>query len=186
MTQPDASPTSRVTTWLIDPKHTFVEFAATHMMVATVKGRFSGVSGTIRADESDIARSTVEVAIDAASLDTHEGRRDRHLRSSDFLDVERYPEIVFTSTSVQLLDPGHLRVAGDLTIRGTTRSVVLDTRLNGKERSPDGYRVASFSAEAEINRQDFGLVWNQTLESGGVLVGDRIRLHLEVQTIEQE
>src|SRR4051794_36230887 len=121
MTQPADSPGSRLSTWLIDPKHTFVEFTATHMMVATVRGRFSGVSGTIRADESDPSRSSVEVSIDAASLETHEARRDRHLRSSDFLDVERYPEILFASTRVERIEPEHLRVNGELTIRGATR-----------------------------------------------------------------
>jgi len=151
-----------------------------------VKGRFSGVSGTIRADEADLARSTVEVEIDAASLETSEGRRDAHLRSADFLDVERYPVIRFISTSVEPAEADRLRVHGNLTVRGTTREVILDTRNNGQGRTPEGLVVASFSAETRIDRRDFGCIWNQLLETGGLLVGDIVAIHLEVQAIRQD
>src|SRR5579859_2725325 len=132
------------TVWLIDPKHTRVEFATTYLMMTTVKGHFTGVSGTLRLDEADPARSSVVVEIDAASLDTGEPRRDTHLRSADFLDVERYPVLTFTSTRVEPVGNDRFRVEGDLTIRGITRAAVLDTRLKGRGRTPDGMDVAAF------------------------------------------
>jgi polyisoprenoid-binding protein YceI len=176
----------RRTVWQIDPKHTLVEFAVSYLAFTTVKGSFDGVSGTIRADDPDPARSSVDVEIDAASLATREGRRDSHLRSSDFLDVERYPTITFTSTRAEILGPNRWRVHGDLTIRGTTRPVVLETELKGRGRNPEGLEVVGLAARTEINRRDFGLVWNQALETGGVLVGDTVTIQLEVQAIRQE
>jgi polyisoprenoid-binding protein YceI len=176
----------RRTVWQIDPKHTLVEFAVSYLAFTTVKGSFDGVSGTIRADDQDPARSSVDVEIDAASLDTREGRRDTHLRSSDFLDVERYPTITFTSTRVEVLAPNRWRVQGDLTIRGTTRPVILETELKGRGRNPEGLEVVGLAAHTEINRRDFGLTWNQALEAGGVLVGDTVAIQLEVQAIRQD
>jgi polyisoprenoid-binding protein YceI len=176
----------RQSVWLIDPKHTRVEFAVTYLMMTTVKGLFTSVSGTLRLDEAAMARSSVLVEIDAASLDTGEPRRDTHLRSADFLDVERYPLVTFTSTLVEPLDTNQFRVEGDLTIRGITRRVVLDTRLKGRGRTPDGIAVLAFTAQTEIRRQDFGVQWNQPLESGGVLVGESVTILLEVQALRQE
>jgi polyisoprenoid-binding protein YceI len=176
----------RRTVWLIDPKHTLVEFAVTYLTFTTVKGHFTGVSGTIRADDADPARASVEVEIDAASLDTSEGRRDTHLRSSDFLDVERYPTIAFTSTRVEPIDAHRLLVHGDLTIRGTTRGVALHAELKGRGRNPEGLDVVGLTARTEINRRDFGLTWNQALEAGGVLVGDAVAIQIEVQAIRQD
>lgn len=178
--------TDRRTVWQIDPKHTLVEFAATYLAFTTVKGHFEGVSGTIRSDDADPARSSVEVEIDAASLTTGEGRRDTHLRSADFLDVERHPTITFASTQVEPVAAGRWRVHGDLTIRGTTRPVVLATELKGRGRNPEGYEVAGLAARTEISRRDFGLTWNQALETGGVLVGDAVAIQLEVQAIRQD
>ena len=171
--------------WVLDPKHTLVEFAATYMMFTTVKGRFPGVSGTIHA-EDDLGRSSVQVEIDAASLDTREPQRDTHLRSADFLDVERFPTITFTSTRIELIDRERFRVYGNLTIRDLTREVALDTRRHGRARTPFGTEVAGFTVETEINRKDFGLTWNVALEAGGWLVGDRIKILLEVQAIKQD
>jgi polyisoprenoid-binding protein YceI len=181
-----AAEAERQTVWLIDPKHTRVEFAATYLMVSTVKGHFTGVSGTLRMGEGDPARSSVTVEIDAASLETGEGRRDTNLRSADFLDVERYPLLTFISTLVEPAGPDRLLVRGDLTIRSTTRPVVLDTRLKGRGRTPEGLDVVAFTAQTQINRQDFGVRWNQTLETGGVLVGDTVDILLEVQALRQE
>jgi polyisoprenoid-binding protein YceI len=181
-----AAEAERQTVWLIDPKHTRVEFATTYLMVTTVKGHFTSVSGTLRLDEADPARSSVVVEIDAASLDTGEGRRDSNLRSADFLDVERYPALTFTSTRVEPVGPDRLRVHGDLTIRGITRPVVLDTHLKGHGRTPDGLDVVAFTAQTEIDRGDFGVRWNQALESGGVLVGETVAIQLEVQALRQE
>jgi polyisoprenoid-binding protein YceI len=176
----------RLTVWLIDPKHTLVEFAATYLMVTTVKGHFNGVSGTLRLDEEDLARSSVVVEIDAASLDTGEGRRDTNLRSPDFLDVERYPLVTFTSSRVEAVGSDRLLVHGDLTIRGTTRPAALDTHLKGRGRTPDGMEVVAFTAQTAIDRQDFGVRWNQPLESGGLLVGNTVDILLEVQALRQD
>jgi polyisoprenoid-binding protein YceI len=176
----------RRTVWLIDPKHTLVEFAVSYLAFTTVKGHFAGVSGTIRGDAAEPAGASVEVEIDAASLDTREGRRDAHLRSADFLDVERYPTLAFTSTRVEPVGDRRLLVHGDLTIRGTTRAVVLDAELKGRGRNPGGFDVVGLAARTEINRRDFGLTWNQALETGGVLVGDAVAVQLEVQAIRQD
>ena len=178
--------TDRRTVWQIDPKHTAVEFAVSYLTFPTVKGRFEGVSGTIRGDAADPARASVEVEIDAASLDTGEGRRDTHLRSADFLDVERHPTLSFTSTRVEPLDGRRLRVHGDLTIRGTTRAVVLDAELKGRGPNPEGLEVVGLAARTGIDRRDFGLTWNQALETGGLLVGNAVAIQLEVQAIRQE
>ena len=178
--------TDRRTVWLIDPKHTLVEFAVTYLTFTTVKGHFDGVSGTIRADAADLAGASIDVEIDAASLNTREGRRDTHLRSTDFLDVERYPTIAFVSIEVEPASEGRWLVHGDLTIRGTTRAVVLDTELKGQGRNPEGLEVAGLTARTEIKRRDFGLTWNQTLETGDLLVGEIVAIQLEVQVIRQD
>jgi len=178
--------TGRRTVWQIDPKHTAVEFAVSYLTFTTVKGRLEGVSGTIRGDAADPSRPSVEVEVDVASLETHEARRDTCRRSVDFLDVERHPSIAFASTAVEPLDERRLRVRGELTIRGTTRPVVLDAELKGRGRDPDGLEVVGISARAEINRRDFGLTWNQMLETGGVLVGDTVAIGIETQAVRQD
>jgi polyisoprenoid-binding protein YceI len=177
-----------LSTWIIDPKHTLVEFAARYMTLTTVKGRFSGVSGTIRAPElaGDVAGSSVEVDIDSASLDSREPQRDAHLRSADFLDVERYPSIMFTSTRVDLVDAEHFRVRGALTIRDVTREVALDVTRQGRARTPAGLEVAGFTVETGIDRKDFGLTWNVALEAGGWLVSDNVKILIEVQAVRQD
>ena len=175
----------QVTTWELDPSHTLVEFAAKHMMFTTVKGRFTGVRGTIVDAADDPTRSSVEAEIEAASLTTGDAQRDAHLRSPDFLDVETYPTITFRSTRVEPVSDRRFRVIGDLTIRGTTREVALDTEVHGHARNPYGRTVAGFSAQTEINRKDFGLTWNVALEAGGWLVGDTIKILLEVQAVQQ-
>lgn len=172
-----------VTTWQLDPSHTQVEFSAKHMMFTTVKGRFGSVKGTIRLDEQDISRSSVVAEIDAASLDTRTEQRDTHLRSQDFLHVEEHPVITFKSTRVERAGEDHFKVAGDLTIRGTTREVVLDTTLTGRGKSPFGTTVAGFEASTAINRKDFGLNWNVALEAGGFLVGDTIKITIDAEAV---
>lgn len=173
------------TTWELDPAHTLVEFSAKHMMITTVKGRFTEVSGTIHADEKDPSRSSVEATIKAASIDTRTEQRDQHLRSADFLDVEKYPKITFKSTRVEAVDKDHFRVIGDLTIRGTTRPVTLDTTFEGRGKDPWGGERAGFSATTKIDRREFGLTWNQALEAGGVLVGNEIKISIEVQAVKK-
>lgn len=173
------------TTWKIDPAHTNVEFSVRHLMITTVKGRFTDVSGTVKIDDADPARSEVDVTINAASIDTREQQRDTHLRSADFFDVEKYPTITFRSTRVEPGQDGRLKVVGDLTIRGVTKSVTLDVAPEGRAKDPWGGERAGFSASTRINRSDFGLTWNQALETGGVMVGDRIDIAIDVEAVRQ-
>lgn len=172
-------------TWQIDPSHTLVEFAVRHMMVSTVKGRFGRVAGTIVLDDADLTRSSVRADIDTTSIATGDEQRDGHLRSVDFLATEEFPTIAFVSTRVEPLGEDRARVTGDLTIRGVTREVVLDAELNGQGQSPFGKQVAGFSARTSISRKDFGLNWNVGLEAGGVLVGDTVKISLEVEATAQ-
>jgi polyisoprenoid-binding protein YceI len=177
-----------ISTWQIDPNHSLAEFSAKHMMITTVKGRFGQVSGTITVDEQNPDRSKVEAEIDAASIDTRAEQRDQHLRSPDFLDVENYPKITFLSRRVEgsSRNPGDkFRVTGDLTIRGTTREVTLDAVYDGTGKDPWGGERVSFSATSKIDRREFGLTWNQALEAGGVLVGNEIKISIEVQAVRQ-
>jgi polyisoprenoid-binding protein YceI len=176
---------STTTVWQLDPAHTTVEFSAKHMMFTTVKGHFGTVKGTIHLDEQDISRSSVEAEIDAASLDTRTEQRDTHLRSQDFLHVEQHPTITFKSTRVEPVSGDHVKVAGDLTIRGTTREVVLDTTLTGRGKTPFGTTAAGFEATTSINRKDFGLNWNVALEAGGFLVGDTIKISIDAEAVLQ-
>jgi polyisoprenoid-binding protein YceI len=172
-----------VTTWSIDPAHTHVEFAVRHLMITTVKGRFTDVSGTVRMHDNDIAKSEVEININAASIDTREAQRDAHLRSADFLDVEKYPEITFRSKRIADVDGDQFKLVGDLFIHGVTREVTLDVTSEGRARDPWGGERAGFSAKTKIKRGDFGLTWNQSLETGGVLVGDEVKVSLEVELL---
>jgi polyisoprenoid-binding protein YceI len=178
----------RTTTWTLDPAHTLVEFTAKHMMITNVRGRFSNVEGSIVVDNENPNDSSVSVELDAASIDTRVEQRDQHLRSADFLDVENYPKVTFRSTKVEgaSFEPGEsFRLTGDLTIRGTTREVVLDATYEGRGRDPWGGERVSFSADTKIDRRDFGLTWNAALEAGGVLVGNDLRLHIEAQAVRE-
>jgi len=171
------------TVWTIDPTHTEVGFAVKHMMITTVRGRFTGVSGRIELDEENPGASTVEVSIEASSITTGTPDRDRHLRSGDFLDVESHPELSYRSRSVESTGEGAYRVTGDLTIRGTTREVVLAVSEEGRAQDPWGGTRVSFSATTKIDRRDFGLTWNAAMETGGVLVGNEVKIALEVQAV---
>jgi polyisoprenoid-binding protein YceI len=172
-------PTTR-TTWQIDPSHSLVEFSVRHMMFSTVKGRFTGLQGTIVDVADDPTQSSVEVSIDVSSVNTGDDGRDGHLRSADFFNVEQYPTIRFTSRRIEG-SRDQFTVTGELTINGITREVALDATFNGVATNPFGKTVAGFSAEAKINRKDWGLNWNAPLEAGGVLVSDQVKLNLEVQ-----
>jgi polyisoprenoid-binding protein YceI len=172
-------------TWTIDPTHSLVEFSGKHMMFTTVKGRFRDLAGTITLDEADLARSGVEVEIQAASIDSGVEQRDGHLRSADFLDAETYPTITFKSRRIDGTRD-EFKLIGDLTVRGETREVALDVTLNGIGQSPFGTTVAGFSASTKLNRKDFGLNWNVALEAGGVLVGDQIKIDIELEAVKQE
>ena len=172
------------TTWTIDPSHTTVEFVAKHMMITTVKGRFAELAGTIVADEADIGSSSVEVTMQAASLDTRSEQRDAHLRSPDFLDVEHYPEVTFRSTAVRGSKKA-FTLEGDLTIRGVTRPITLDVEFGGEGKDPWGGTRASFSAHGKFDRRDFGLTWNVALETGGILVSNDVKINIEAQVVLQ-
>ena len=173
-----------ITTWKIDASHTHAEFAVRHLMISTVKGRFGDVRGVVQIDETDISRSSVDVAIGVASIDTREPQRDAHLRSSDFFDADHFPEIAFKSTHVGGAGD-RFSVTGDLTIRGTTRPVVLDVTAEGRGKDPWGGQRAGFSATGKIKRSEFGLTWNQLLETGGVAVGDDVKISLDVELVKQ-
>jgi polyisoprenoid-binding protein YceI len=171
------------TTWKLDPAHSAAEFKVKHMMIANVKGQFSALRGTIVLDEADLARSSVEASIDAASITTGNADRDAHLKSADFFDVEKFPELTFRSTAITR-HGDELKVEGNLTIHGVTRSVAFSVDGPSEPaRDPWGNTRIGLTATTKINRKDFGLTWNSTLETGGVLVGEEVAITLEVQAI---
>ena len=183
-----AETTATKTTWQIDATHTAVEFAVKHMMFTTVRGRFKDVKGTIEVDAQNPDNSTVNVEIAAASLDTGVADRDAHLRSADFLDVENHPTITFRSKRVEgamKQEGDKFRVVGDLTIRGTTMEVVLEAQYEGTGKDPWGGTRAGSRATAKIDRREWGLKWNQALETGGILVANEVRIEVEVQAVKQ-
>jgi polyisoprenoid-binding protein YceI len=172
--------------WTIDSSHSGIHFAVRHLVIAKVRGRFTRWTGTLSVPpDGDFARASLDVMIDAASIDTGVPDRDAHLRSADFLDVERHPHLTFTSKRVESAGEGLLSVVGDLSIRGVTREIALDVERLGLARDPWGNERAGFTATAAIDRRDFGLTWNQVLEAGGVLVGDRIDIEIEVEAVRQ-
>lgn len=171
---------TRTTVWTIDPEHSVVEFSVKHLKIATVKGRFSDVTGQITVDLENIHSSSVDVEIGAVSIDTRNEKRDAHLRSVDFFDVEVFPTLTFKSSRV-VRDGDDLVITGDLTMHGVTRHVVLDAEFSGQAADPTGQQIISYSAKTELNRKDFGLNWNTTVETGGVLVGEDVRIDIEIQ-----
>ncbi len=171
------------TKWSIDRSHSVVTFTARHMVVAKVRGHFASWTATVAIDEADLTKSSVEAHIDAASIDTREPKRDEHLRSADFLDVARFPELIFNSKTIQRTSGDHYEMKGELTIRDVSREVALSVRYGGLMKDPWGQQRAVFTAEASIDRKDFGLVWNVALEAGGVLVGDKISIEIELEAV---
>lgn len=170
-----------MTTWQIDPAHTSVEFGVKHMMISTVRGSFTDVSGGV----SPAERPSVEVTIPVATIDTGVEKRDDHLRSPDFFDVANYPEMTFSGTLIEgTIEKGGL-LAGDLTIRGTTKPVTLEVESNGEMKDPWGNTKLGFTASGTINRTEFGLTWNQALETGGILVGEKVKLSIDVQLVKE-
>lgn len=170
------------TTWTIDPAHTDVEFAVKHMMIATVKGRFADVKGTV--EVPDVGQPKIDVSIGIASIDTRQEQRDTHLRSPDFFDAEKYPEMHFAGTRVESTRDGWT-VTGDLTIRGVTKPVTLDVTNEGTGRDPWGNERMGISAATKIDRREFGLTWNAALEAGGFLVGDDVKISVNAELIKQ-
>ena len=177
-------PKTSTTTWNIDPAHSVAEFKVKHMMIANVKGHFSKVSGVLVRDESDPANDRVEATIEAASIQTRDEQRDAHLKSADFFEVEKFPTLHFKSTGIKVVREGELAVEGDLTIRGVTRKVRFAVEgPTPSAKDPWGNTRIAISASTKINRKDFGLTWNTTLETGGILVGDEVTITLEVEFV---
>lgn len=170
------------TEWKLDPSHTLVEFSAKHLMITTVKGRVTDVEGTIVMDEREPKNSSVEATLKAASIDSRTEQRDNHLRSADFLDVEKYPEIRFKSRRIEGTT-SEFRLVGDLTIRDVTREVSLDVTFEGRTKDPWGGERVGFSASGKIDRREFGLTWNVLLETGGLTVGNEIKISIEVEAV---
>ncbi|MDR3606615.1 MAG: YceI family protein [Oligoflexia bacterium] len=174
--------TTKLNTWELDPAHSSANFSVKHMMIAKVHGGFKSVKGKMQFDRNDLAHSSIEATIDASSIDTREPKRDEHLKSADFFDVQKYPALTFKSKRIEEADEDRFKVAGDLTIRGVTREVVLDVESSLDEiKDPYGNVKIGASAATRIKRKDFGLNWNAALEAGGVLVGDDITINLDLQ-----
>ena len=172
-------------TWTLDNSHSQASFVVRHLMVSKVRGRFGELSGTIEAAENPL-ESVVTATIDASSIDTRDEQRDGHLRSPDFLDVERFPNLQFRSTGITEQGPGRWTLTGDLTIRDVTRPVEVDVTYEGLAVNPfTSAKTVGFSATTEIDREDFGLTWNQTVEGGGVLVGKKVQIDLEVEAVQE-
>ena len=177
-----AVPQTSTTTWNIDPAHSVAEFKVKHMMISNVKGQFAKVSGVLTFDEANLANSRIDAMIEVSSIATGDAQRDTHLRSVDFFDVEKFPEISFVSNGL-VAKGNSYELTGDLTIKGVTRQVTLETEFNGVAVDPFGNTRAGVSAETTISRKDFGLTWNAVLEAGGVLVSDKVAINLELAFI---
>jgi polyisoprenoid-binding protein YceI len=177
------TPSTATSTWNIDPAHSGAEFKVKHMMIANVRGKFSGISGVLHRVEADDTESTLEVSIDVSTVNTQDAQRDGHLKSPDFFHVEQFPAMTFKSTHIQKKGDG-FAVTGDLTIRDVTKPVVLNVEeVSEPAKDPWGNTRIGLTATAKINRKDFGLTWNTTLEAGGVLVGEEVAITLDVQFI---
>lgn len=174
---------SEIKTWAIDPDHSLAEFSIRHMMISTVRGSFPGLSGEIIADVNDLTTAKAHVSIDVSTVDTRQKDRDAHLRSADFFDVEHYPTMTFDSTNIRRVSENVYDIEGNMTIHGVTKPLVVRAEYMGTSKDPWGNVRAGFSATAELNRKDFGLQWNQALETGGVLVGDKVKLSVELETV---
>jgi polyisoprenoid-binding protein YceI len=169
-------------TWSFDNAHSSIGFSVRHLMISKVRGHFNQWGGTFDYDEEDPTRSKLSVRIDAASIDTRDEKRDAHLRSPDFFDVEKFPALTFASTKVER-DGDEFVVTGDLTIHGVTRAVQLKVESLGATKDPWGGYRAGFSASTSVSRKDFGLTWNAALETGGVVVGDKIEIGIEIEAV---
>ncbi len=175
----------RTERWEIDSSHSSVHFSVRHLVIAKVRGSFTRWSGTVQVPDGDFSKATVAITIDASSIDTGVADRDAHLKSADFFDAATYPELRFVGTRVQARSGAELDVVGDLTIKGITREVVLRVEQHGRAKDPWGNVRAAFTAKTSIDRKDFGLTWNQALETGGVMVGDRVEIEAEIEAVKQ-
>ena len=172
-------------TWEIDPSHSEAQFAVKHMMFSTVRGHFNVLSGHLHIDEQHPENSWVDAQVDASSVDTRSDYRDNHLRSPEFFDAEKYPTINFKSNKVERVKDNEYNVLGDLTLHGVTKPVQFKAEYAGQAKNPFGKIIAGLSAKTKINRKDFGLNWNQALESGGVLVSDDVTIEIDLEAVQQ-
>ncbi len=172
---------AQVTTWQTDPAHSAAQFMVRHMMISNVRGEFHNITGTLQFDEKDITKSSIEVTIDATTVDTREERRNTHLKSADFLDVANFPTMTFKSKSVARAGEGRLKVTGDLTIRGVTKEVVLDVDGPTPALKMGNSTRRGVSATTKINRKDFGVSWSRALDGGGMVVSDEVNITLDVE-----
>jgi polyisoprenoid-binding protein YceI len=177
--------TAATSTWQLDPMHTAAQFSVKHLAISTVRGGFSNVKGTVLFDDADITKSSVDVTIDVSTVDTRTPDRDKDLKSDKFFDVAHYPTMTFKSTKVEQAGAGKLKVTGDLTIRGTTKSVVLDVDgPTASVKDPWGNQRSAITATTKINRQDFGVKWNATMDNGGVVVGDEVSITIDAEMVQ--
>ena len=172
-------------TWDIDTSHSSINFWVRHMVISKVRGRFTTWHGRLDFDDQDFSTASVQVAIDAASIETNDLKRDAHLRSADFLEVDAFPQLTFTSRATEVTGANTLRVIGDLVVHGTSREVVLEATFNGRAADPWGSDRIGLEAHTSVDRTDFGLKWNKALESGGVLVGNTVEITLEIEAIKR-
>jgi len=179
-------PAAGADAWKVDPQHTAAQFAVKHLMISTVRGEFKGVNGAVNWDTQDITKSTVDIVIDTTTVSTGEEKRDGHLKSPDFFDVAKYPTMTVKSKKVEQAGTEKLKVTGDLTIHGTTKEVVLDVDgPTAPVKDPWGNTRVAISATTRVNRQDFGVKWNQSIDGGGVVVGDEVKITIDLEMIKQ-
>lgn len=172
---------STTQTWNVDASHTGVGFSVKHMMVSKVRGRFTGVEGKLVGNPEDLTTANIDIKIDASTIHTNSEDRDNHLRSADFFDTETYPNLAFVSTEIVKTKASKYDITGDMTIKGVTKKVTFEAEYEGAGKNPWGVDVAAFEVEGKISRKEFGLTWNQALEAGGVLVGDDIKITIDLQ-----
>jgi polyisoprenoid-binding protein YceI len=171
--------------WNIDKSHSSLEFTVKHMMISKVKGVFNEFDATVEADVNDLTDATVEFSVDLKSIDTRNEDRDNHLRSNDFFDIESHPKMTFVASDIKKKSDNEYDVVGDLSLRGVTKPVTFDLTMEGVHKDPWGNEVAGFSGSTKLNRKDFGLVWNAALETGGVLVGEEVKINIELEAHKQ-
>lgn len=173
-------------TWQIDSAHSGIHFSVRHLVIAKVRGQFGRWTGALTVPDGDFTKATAEVTIDATSIDTGVADRDGHLKSADFFDVANHPEITFRSRRIERKKGDRFALVGDLTIRGTAREVTLDVESAGETQDPWGNQRAAFSAKTSVDRKAFGLTWNQALETGGVMVGDKVEIEIDIEAVRQD
>jgi polyisoprenoid-binding protein YceI len=174
-----------ITKWTVDHSHSSIDFSIRHMMIAKVKGTFHSFDAQIEADPADLTTATITFDVDVSSIDTRNSDRDAHLRSADFFDIEKYPKMTFQSTQIVKTGDGEYDVTGNLTIHGVTRSETFSVSFEGAGKDPWGNEKVGFSGIGSIKRSDYGLTWNAALETGGVLVGDEVKISIEIEAVKQ-